>query len=150
MSACAKLRKGWVLPSSLPEHGCSEPERIGRPAASCENSGEHALCCLQVEGFDRHRSPWLKKTHWPGENALAQLGIPIAIDRHTKRNILSVDMTVSLICAEKFTVVSEVYFLQRQLSGSDSYITRRLQQPFLGQATAAPLLLNGWACHRAV
>jgi hypothetical protein len=27
MSACAKLRKGWVLPSSLPEHGCSEPER---------------------------------------------------------------------------------------------------------------------------
>jgi hypothetical protein len=36
MSACAKLRKGWVLPSSLPEHGCSEPERIGRPAASCE------------------------------------------------------------------------------------------------------------------
>jgi hypothetical protein len=23
MSACAKLRKGWVLPSSLPEHGCS-------------------------------------------------------------------------------------------------------------------------------
>jgi hypothetical protein len=42
MSACAKLRKGWVLPSSLPEHGCSEPERIGHPAASCEkNSGEH-------------------------------------------------------------------------------------------------------------
>jgi predicted nucleic acid-binding protein len=34
MSACAKLRKGWVLPSSLPEHDCSEPERIGRPAAS--------------------------------------------------------------------------------------------------------------------
>jgi hypothetical protein len=41
MSACAKLRKGWVLPLSLPEHGCSEPEPIGRLAASCENSGEH-------------------------------------------------------------------------------------------------------------
>ena len=43
MSACAKLRKGWVLPSSLPEHGCREPERIGHrsPAASFENRGEH-------------------------------------------------------------------------------------------------------------
>jgi hypothetical protein len=41
MIACAKLRKGWVLPSSLPEHGRSEPERIGHPAASFENRGEH-------------------------------------------------------------------------------------------------------------
>jgi hypothetical protein len=43
MSAYAKLRKGWVLPSSLPEHGCSERERIRCPAASWENSGEHAV-----------------------------------------------------------------------------------------------------------
>lgn len=27
MSACAKLQKGWVSLSSLPEHGCSEPMR---------------------------------------------------------------------------------------------------------------------------
>jgi hypothetical protein len=41
MSACAKLRKGWVLPSSLPEHGFSEPTSGSAELCRCESSDEY-------------------------------------------------------------------------------------------------------------
>jgi hypothetical protein len=60
MSACAKLRKGWVSPSSLPEHSCREPgngldaERRRMTVAINMNviSASIAVYCFQASIFD--------------------------------------------------------------------------------------------------